>query len=64
MRAYVIRGPGVLEPSEQRDPVHGDNEVLLRTELVSICSTDASYFRGHLFPEAWPVIPGHRFSSA
>ncbi|MGC9670011.1 zinc-dependent alcohol dehydrogenase [Planosporangium sp. 12N6] len=35
--------------------------MLLRTESVSICSTDVSYFRGHLFPEAWPIIPGHEY---
>jgi L-iditol 2-dehydrogenase/threonine 3-dehydrogenase len=28
---------------------------------VSICSTDVSYFRGHLFPESWPIVPGHEY---
>jgi L-gulonate 5-dehydrogenase len=35
--------------------------VVLRTETVSICSTDVSYFRGHLRSSTWPVIPGHEY---
>lgn len=61
MLAYVMHGPGVLESSEQPDPDYGDDEILLRTESVSICSTDVSYFRGHLFPDTWPIVPGHEY---
>jgi threonine dehydrogenase-like Zn-dependent dehydrogenase len=31
------------------------------TEAVSVCSTDVAYFRGHLSPDAWPIIPGHEY---
>lgn len=61
MQAYVMYGPGVLESTEQPEPIYGEDEILLRTEAVSICSTDVSYFRGHLFPETWPVVPGHEY---
>ncbi|MFC6085924.1 zinc-dependent alcohol dehydrogenase [Sphaerisporangium aureirubrum] len=44
-----------------REPVCGPDEVLMRTEAVSICSTDVSYFRGHLSPGQWPIIPGHEY---
>lgn len=61
MRAFVMRGPGLLETDEVPDPVIGRDEILLRTETVSLCSTDVSYFRGHLFPDAWPIVPGHEY---
>ncbi|MEU0157010.1 zinc-dependent alcohol dehydrogenase [Micromonospora fulviviridis] len=61
MKAYLMYGPGALEFGDKPDPVHGPDEILLQTESVSICSTDVSYFRGHLFPESWPVVPGHEY---
>jgi L-iditol 2-dehydrogenase/threonine 3-dehydrogenase len=42
-------------------PECGPDEILMRTEAVSICSTDVSYFRGHLVPPVWPVVPGHEY---
>ncbi|GHH84817.1 alcohol dehydrogenase [Streptomyces sulfonofaciens] len=61
MRAYLLSGPGRLGLDTVPDPVCGPDEVTLRTESVSLCSTDISYFRGHLFPDAWPIIPGHEY---
>lgn len=61
MRAYVMRGPGELRLAEVPDPACGADEVLMATEAVSICSTDISYYRGHLLPESWPIIPGHEY---
>ncbi|MET7932431.1 alcohol dehydrogenase catalytic domain-containing protein [Streptomyces sp. NPDC005322] len=61
MYAYVMTAPGELVRSLVPDPECGTDEILLHTEAVSICSTDVSYFRGHLFPEAWPIIPGHEY---
>ncbi|HEV2778655.1 MAG TPA: medium chain dehydrogenase/reductase family protein [Actinophytocola sp.] len=43
------------------DPICGPDEILMRTEAVSICSTDVSYYRGHLFPARWPIVPGHEY---
>ncbi|MGW7259112.1 zinc-dependent alcohol dehydrogenase [Streptomyces sp. NPDC054834] len=61
MYAYLMNAPGELERAIVPDPECGPDEILLRTEAVSICSTDVSYFRGHLFPETWPIIPGHEY---
>ncbi|WP_327425535.1 alcohol dehydrogenase catalytic domain-containing protein (plasmid) [Streptomyces sp. NBC_01527] len=61
MRAYLLSGPGRLALETVPDPTCGPDEVILRTEAVSICSTDVSYFRGHLFSDAWPLIPGHEY---
>ncbi|PWK80697.1 L-iditol 2-dehydrogenase/threonine 3-dehydrogenase [Lentzea atacamensis] len=61
MRAYQIAAPGLIELVEAPDPRPGHDEVLLRSEAVSICSTDVSYFRGHLTPERWPIVPGHEY---
>jgi L-gulonate 5-dehydrogenase len=61
MRAYVMSGTGQIELLELADPVCGPDEVLMRTEAVSICSTDVSYFRGHLVPDMWPIVPGHEY---
>ncbi|HEX5740997.1 MAG TPA: zinc-binding dehydrogenase [Pilimelia sp.] len=61
MLTYVMSAPGELVQAEVADPVCGPDEVLLQTEAVSVCSTDISYFRGHLVPEQWPIVPGHEY---
>jgi L-gulonate 5-dehydrogenase len=61
MQAYLMTEPGKIRLSTVPDPRCSPVEVLLSTEVVSICSTDVSYFRGHLTPESWPIIPGHEY---
>lgn len=61
MYAYLMTAPGSIERTKIPDPVCQQDEILMSTEAVSICSTDVSYFRGHLFPDAWPIIPGHEY---
>ncbi|MGW3043651.1 zinc-dependent alcohol dehydrogenase [Kitasatospora sp. NPDC001159] len=61
MYAYLMPAPGFIERATVPDPVCQPDEILMSTEAVSICSTDVSYFRGHLFPESWPIIPGHEY---
>ncbi|MFI6045780.1 zinc-binding dehydrogenase [Nocardia sp. NPDC051321] len=61
MHAYTMMAPGVIEPAELPIPNCGPDEVLLRTEAVTICSTDVSYYRAHLSPPAWPIVPGHEY---
>lgn len=61
MRAVVMHNPGLVSIEEYPEPICGVDEVLMQTEAVSICSTDVSYFRGHLYPERWPIIPGHEY---
>jgi threonine dehydrogenase-like Zn-dependent dehydrogenase len=41
-------------------PVPADG-LLLKTRCVSICSTDVSYFEGHLYPDTYPIILGHEY---
>ncbi|WP_189937163.1 zinc-dependent alcohol dehydrogenase [Streptomyces sulfonofaciens] len=53
--------PGELRLGSVQEPVCQPDEVVLRTEAVSICSTDVSYFRGHLSSSTWPLIPGHEY---
>ncbi|GAA3112496.1 zinc-dependent alcohol dehydrogenase [Streptosporangium carneum] len=61
MLAYLMNQPGELVRDHVPDPVCGADEVILQTEAVSVCSTDISYYRDHLIPEAWPIIPGHEY---
>ena len=61
MRAYVMDSPGSLRLSTIPDPNCRQDEILVATEAVSVCSTDISYFRGHLFSSEWPLIPGHEY---
>lgn len=35
--------------------------LLMKTRCVSICSTDISFFEGHLFPSEYPIILGHEY---
>lgn len=61
MNAYTLNAPGSLSLEDVPEPDLDDDGVLLRTESCSICSTDVSYFRGHLFPDGYPVVPGHEY---
>lgn len=61
MYAYTMSQPGQLRLGSNADPVCQPDEVVLHTEAVSICSTDVSYFRGHLSSHTWPLIPGHEY---
>jgi L-gulonate 5-dehydrogenase len=61
LRAYLMTGPGEIGVAEVADPLCKSDQILVATEAVSICSTDVSYFRGHLSPERWPVVPGHEY---
>jgi hypothetical protein len=49
VRAYLMDRPGSMRLSTVADPICGSDEILVATEAVSVCSTDISYFRGHLF---------------
>ncbi|MFJ9821088.1 zinc-binding dehydrogenase [Streptomyces sp. NPDC101151] len=53
--------PGSLYLGKSAEPSCGADEVLLQTEAVSICSTDVSYYRGHLSSPLWPLTPGHEY---
>lgn len=53
--------PGRIGLGRVPNPGCKPDEVLMQTEAVSICSTDISYFRRHLVPDKWPIIPGHEY---
>jgi L-gulonate 5-dehydrogenase len=59
--AYELSSVNRLSMAEYPDPECGAEDILLQTEAVTVCSTDVSYFRGHLVPEKWPVVPGHEY---
>jgi L-gulonate 5-dehydrogenase len=61
LRAYLMTGPGEIGLADVADPLCKSDQILVATEAVSICSTDVSYFRGHLSPEQWPIVPGHEY---
>ncbi|MFJ6138862.1 zinc-binding dehydrogenase [Kitasatospora sp. NPDC092286] len=52
------RKPVLAELPIPKTPADG---LLMKTRCVSICSTDISFFEGHLFPSEYPVILGHEY---
>ncbi|WP_219813723.1 alcohol dehydrogenase catalytic domain-containing protein [Rathayibacter rathayi] len=61
MQVVELAGPGDLRLSTRPIPATPADGVLLRTRAVSICSTDVSFFDGHLFPDDYPVVLGHEY---
>jgi L-iditol 2-dehydrogenase/threonine 3-dehydrogenase len=61
MKVYVMQQPQQLAFVDHPIPELEDGCVLLKSQRVSICSTDVGYYRGHLFPPQWPIIPGHEY---
>lgn len=60
MKAFQIQAPRsavVVDAPELRHP--GAGEVLLRVNLVGMCGTDLSTFRGGNAMVTYPRIPGH-----
>ena len=60
MKAFEIHEPGsagVIEVQELSQPAKG--EVLLRVNLVGMCGTDLTTFRGGNAMVTFPRIPGH-----
>ncbi|MDN3359413.1 zinc-binding dehydrogenase [Actinomadura sp. DC4] len=61
MRVYELSGVSHLTMVDRPDPECDTDGIVVETEAVTICSTDVSYFLGHLIPEQWPVVPGHEY---
>lgn len=65
MQAYVLHGIEDLRKEERRDPVVGDDDVLIRVRRVGICGSDVHYYRhyriGSFVPQA-PLVLGHEFA--
>jgi threonine dehydrogenase-like Zn-dependent dehydrogenase len=58
---YELSGVSHLTMVDHPDPECENDGIVVETEAVTICSTDVSYFLGHLIPEQWPVVPGHEY---
>ncbi|MFD9128105.1 zinc-binding dehydrogenase [Kitasatospora sp. NPDC059571] len=61
MKALQLLAPRKTVLAEVPRPQTPADGVLLRTRCVSICSTDISFFEGHLFPSEYPVVLGHEY---
>ena len=57
--AAALEAPGVVKLKEFDRPALGDDEGLLKVEMVGICSTDVKIYHGHLKEYALPLILGH-----
>ncbi|MFJ8490542.1 zinc-binding dehydrogenase [Streptomyces sp. NPDC094038] len=61
MKAFQLLAPRQTVLADVPRPAAPADGLLLRTRCVSICSTDISFFEGHLFPSEYPVILGHEY---
>lgn len=61
MDSIAIVQPHGMERLDRAMPEMLPDAVLMKTLYVSICSTDISYFHGNLFPDAYPIVPGHEY---
>lgn len=61
MKALQLLAPRKTIVAELPVPKTPADGLLMRTRCVSICSTDISFFEGHLFPSEYPVVLGHEY---
>ncbi|MEU8971198.1 alcohol dehydrogenase catalytic domain-containing protein [Streptomyces monashensis] len=61
MKAVQLLAPRKTVLAEVPVPDTPADGLLLKTRSVSICSTDISFYEGHLFPSEYPVILGHEY---
>lgn len=62
MKAVVLRNVGDLWVEELPDPKPGDDEVLIRIRVASICGTDVHMWEGTNKEGTFPFIPGHEWA--
>lgn len=61
MKALQLIAPQKTVLAEIPVPETPADGLLMKTGCVSICSTDISFFEGHLFPSEYPVVLGHEY---
>src|SRR6266571_4467462 len=61
MKAVQLLAPRKTVLAELPIPETPVDGLLMKTRCVSICSTDISFFEGHLFPSQYPIILGHEY---
>ncbi|MCM8815416.1 MAG: alcohol dehydrogenase catalytic domain-containing protein [Candidatus Omnitrophica bacterium] len=62
MKAAIFQGPEKIQVMEWKNPVCGDDEILMKVEYCAICGTDVrTFFHGHkkVIP---PAIIGHEIT--
>lgn len=60
MKAFVLKEPRRLEPTELKKPSPRGGEVLIKVKMLGICGTDVSVYRGDYRCKD-QVILGHEF---
>lgn len=58
----VLVEPGRLEIQEFELKSPAPEEILIRTKVTSVCSTDVKVFHGQVASARYPVIMGHEFT--
>ena len=61
-KAMVLVEPGRLEPREFEVRPPAPEEILIKTRVTSVCSTDIKVFHGQVGSAHYPVIMGHEFT--
>jgi threonine dehydrogenase-like Zn-dependent dehydrogenase len=61
-KAMVLVEPGRLELQEFSVRPPGPEEILIKTRVTSVCSTDIKVFHGQVGSAHYPVIMGHEFT--
>ncbi len=58
----VLIEPGRLEIQEFELRSPGSKEILIKTRVTSVCSTDVKVFHGQVTSARYPIIMGHEFT--
>ncbi len=61
-KAMVLVEPGRLAPAEFEVRPPGRDEILIKTRVTSVCSTDIKVLHGQVGSARYPVIMGHEFT--
>ncbi|WP_174556213.1 alcohol dehydrogenase catalytic domain-containing protein [Nocardia pseudobrasiliensis] len=61
MKAMQLLAPRKTILAELPIPATPADGLLLKTRCVSICSTDISFYEGHLYPSEYPIVLGHEY---
>jgi L-idonate 5-dehydrogenase len=65
MGAFLLRGPGVLDPVRMARPVPSEGQVVIRVRRAGICGSDIHYYthgRAGRFVPKRPFVLGHEFA--
>ena len=63
MKTFQIQAPGTAALVDLPEPAHSDDKVLLKVQLVGMCGTDLTTFRGGNAMVQFPRIPGHEVAA-